>query len=93
MTVTVKQVKNWRQFVSFCFVLHGLLKIPKNEEKTAENMKKENKNKRFIEVVSKFPKRGNMPKPRYWENIGPKSSRISRPFLFVVGIKNISYVV
>lgn len=93
MTVTVKQVKNWRQFVLFCFVLHGLLKIPKNEEKTAENMKKENKNKRFIEVVSKFPKHGNMPKPRYWENIGPKSSRIPRPFLFVVGIKNISYVV
>ena len=49
MTSTVKQVKNWRQFVLFCFVffLHGLLKIPKNEEKTAENMKKENKNKHY----------------------------------------------
>ena len=79
MTATVKQVKNWRQFVLFCFVfffLHGLLKIPKNEEKTAENMKKENKNKRFIEMVSKSTKHGNMPKPRYWENIGPNSSRI-----------------
>ena len=39
-------------------------------------MKKENENKRFIEMVSKSPKHGNMPKPRYWENIGPKSSRI-----------------
>ena len=79
MTATVKEVKNWRQFVFFfCFVffLHGLLKIPKNEEKTAENMKKENKNKRCIEMVSKSPKHGNMPKPRYWENIGPNSSRI-----------------
>ena len=78
MNATVKEVKNWRQFVLFCFVffLHGLLKIPKNEEKTAENMKKENKNKRFIEMVSKSPKHGNLPKPRYWENIGPNSSRI-----------------
>ena len=73
------------------FFLHGLLKIPKNEEKTAENMKKENKNKRFIEMVSKSPKHGNMPKPRYWENIGPNSSTDS-PFLLVVGIKTISYV-
>ena len=79
----------------FCFVFFftSAPENTKNEEKTAENMKKENKNKRFIEVVSKFPKHGNMPKPRYWENIGPKSSRIPRPFLFVVGIKNISYVV
>ena len=76
MTATVKQVKNWRPFVLFFFFLHGLLKIPKNEEKTAENMKKENKNKQFIEMVSKSPRHGNMPKPRYWENIGLKSSRI-----------------
>ena len=97
MTAKEKQVTNWRQqvFFFFFFFFTWTPENKKNEKKTAKNMKKKKKKKNKneqVKIVSKSPKQGNIPKPRYcrgeyWPKVVTDS-----PFLFVVGIKNINYV-